>query len=323
MSFVWEPVLFVEAAQTVGAVKNSEEGAVEYLGDIEKRLQQLEEIKPDQIKDYFEGFMPVLINFGLNIVASIVIYLIGVRVIKLLSKTLRKFFDRAQMDEGIKQFLDSFARGIMYLLLIALIATGFGVTTASIVALLGSLGLAVGLALQGSLSNFAGGVLILLLKPFKVSDYIIEDGKGHEGTVTEIQLFFTKLTTVDNKVIIIPNGSLINSSLTNVSCEETRRLDLFVDIPYRSELEKVKEILYSLLEQEERRLKEEEIFVYIDSLRESSIRMGCRLWVKAGDYWSVKCELTEKMLMLFHKNDIRTAFPQIEVSIREDKDFSN
>jgi len=292
--------------------------SMEQIGDLEKRMQQLEELKPDVIKSYIEELLPDLINFGLNIVGSIVIYFIGTRIIKLLRKMLQRFLERAQVDEGVKQFLDSFAKAVLYLLLIGLIATGFGVTTASIVALLGSAGIAVGLALQGSLSNFAGGVLILLLKPFKVGDYIIEDNKNKEGTVTEIQMFYTKLTTADNRIIIIPNGALINSSLTNVSGQETRRLDLFADVAYDTDIKEAKRILTRLMEQEERRIKEEEYTVYVDSLNESSIRIGCRLWLEAKDFWTVKCELTEKILETLKDHKIEIPFNQLEISIKKD-----
>ena len=182
------------------------------------------------LKNYIESILPNMLDFCFNVVLAVIVYLIGSRIIKAILKMNKRWADRKEIDEGVKQFIHAFIKGALYVLLIFIILTLFGVTTASVVAVLGSAGLTLGLALQGSLSNFAGGVMILLMKPFKVGDYVIEDTNKNEGTVEEISLFYTRLKTIDNKSIVIPNGTLANNSMTNVTAAEKRRLDLTVGI---------------------------------------------------------------------------------------------
>ena len=168
---------------------------------------------------YINDNIPALIGFGVKVLLAIIFFFIGRKVIKIIRKLIKRSFERSSADKGVQQFIDSMVKVVLYALLIFSIAAKFGVDTASVAALLASGGVAIGLALQGSLSNFAGGVLILLLKPFVVGDYIIEDSQKNEGTVKEIQIFYTKLSTVDNKTIVIPNGTLANTSLTNVTAK--------------------------------------------------------------------------------------------------------
>ena len=182
------------------------------------------------LKNYIASILPNMLDFCFNVVLAVIVYLIGSRIIKAILKMNKRWADRKEIDEGVKQFIHAFIKGALYVLLIFIILTLFGVTTASVVAVLGSAGLTLGLALQGSLSNFAGGVMILLMKPFKVGDYVIEDTNKNEGTVEEISLFYTRLKTIDNKSIVIPNGTLANNSMTNVTAAEKRRLDLTVGI---------------------------------------------------------------------------------------------
>ena len=182
------------------------------------------------LKNYIESILPNMLDFCFNVVLAVIVYLIGSRIIKAILKMNKRWADRKEIDEGVKQFIHAFIKGALYVLLIFIILTLFGVTTASVVAVLGSAGLTLGLALQGSLSNFAGGVMILLMKPFKVGDYVIEDTNKNEGTVEEISLFYTRLKTIDNKSIVIPNGTLANNSMTNVTAAENRRQDKTVGI---------------------------------------------------------------------------------------------
>lgn len=288
---------------------------MEVIQDVTAQVQAAD---PDKVKEYFGDLMMSLLDFGVKVILAIIIYVIGVKIIKFLRKLLRRFLERSGADAGVKQFLDSFIRVALYFCLIAVICGWFGVSTASVVALLGSAGLAVGLALQGSLSNFAGGVLILVIKPFKVGDYIIEDNEKNEGIVTEIQLFYTKLLTVDNRVVIIPNGILANSSLTNATDQEKRRVDIYVGISYHADLNRAKDLLKELLIREERRLPEEEMTVFVHELGESSVKLGCRVWVRTEDYWTVKWRLTEEIKSTFDKNEIEIPFNQLEVSIKRD-----
>ena len=180
-----------------------------------------------------------------------------------------------------------------------------------------SCGVAIGLALQGSLSNFAGGVLILILKPFIIGDYIIEDNKGREGTVKEIQLFYTKLLTVDNKTVIIPNGTLANTSLTNVTAQDKRRLDLSVGISYDADLKKAKQLIEELLRKDEDVLQNEDITVFVDSLGDSAVVIGARGWVKKEAYWTAKWRLTENIKLTLDENGIEIPFNQVVVHMKE------
>ena len=194
-----------------------------------------------------------------------------------------------------------------------MIVTSLGVEPASIAALLASGGVAIGLALQGSLSNFAGGVLILLLKPFVVGDYIIEDTNKNEGTVKEIQIFYTKLATVDNKTIVIPNGTLANTSLTNVTAKDERRLDLTVGISYEADLKAAKETIEKILREDESVLQTEELIVYVDSLADSAVMIGSRCWVKTNEYWPARWRILEKIKLTLDENEIVIPYPQLVV----------
>lgn len=272
-----------------------------------------------KLTQYLEGKFPDIIAFGMKVIFALVCFEIGRRLIKWIRKIVRLSLEKSNVDEGVKTFIDSLLKFGLLALLIFSISTHFGVDTASIAALFASAGVAVGLALQGSLSNFAGGVLILLLKPFVVGDYIIEDNHKNEGTVKEIQLFYTKLTTLDNKTIIIPNGMLTNNSLTNVTEKNERKLDLRVDISYNSDLRKAKEILARLIDAEERIMKDEEIQIFVDSLGTSSVVLGLRAWVKAEDYWEVRWKLLEDIKLTMDAEGIEIPYQQVTVHVNSEK----
>ena len=253
------------------------------------------------------------IHFGLKVVFAIVTFLIGVQVIKLIRRIIQKTLTRANAEKGVLQFLDSLLKVVLYVILVFLIATSFGVSVAGVVTLLGSAGVAIGLSLQGSLSNLAGGVLILLLKPFKVGDYIIEDTKGNEGTVSEIQMFYTKLTTPDGKVIVLPNGTLANNSLTNVTANPERRVDLKIGIAYSADLKRAKEVAEQVVRTQENILQEQPVMVFVDSLGDSEVVLGVRCYVPGGNYWDVRWALTERLKLAFDENGIEIPFPQLDV----------
>lgn len=282
---------------------------------LENAVELVRETDSSVIRSWFEGLLPWFLNVGFQILLAVVVYFIGARIIKLVRKIVGRWMDRADADIGVKQFIDSLVKYFLYFVLVVTILTFFGVTTASVVAVLGSAGLALGLAVQGSLSNFAGGVLILLLKPFQVGDYIIEDTHGNQGTVTEITIFYTKLSTGDNKMIMIPNGSLANSSLTNVTHSDKRRLDLEVGIAYDADLKRAKEILYRLAEEEEGRLKTEEILVFVSELAASEVKLGLRFWVKTGDYWTVRWRLTENIKLALDEAGIEIPYQKLDVQV--------
>ena len=266
---------------------------------------------------YLNDHIPDLITFGLKIVLAIVFFFIGRKIITWIRKIVRKSFERSNADKGVEQFVDSLLKFFLYAILLFSIVTKFGVESSSIAALIASGGVAIGLAVQGSLSNFAGGVLILLLKPFVVGDYIIEDNHKNEGTVKEIQIFYTKLSTVDNKTIIIPNGTRANTSLTNVTAKEVRRLEIKVGISYDSDLRKAKKILAEILDREEKILKEDEVLIYVDNLADSSVQIGIRAWVKTDDYWPVRWKLLEEIKLTFDREGIEIPYPQIKVHMKE------
>ena len=271
----------------------------------------------EELVAFLEEKLPTFFEFGAKVVLAIVVFIIGRKLIKLIRKIVKKSMEHASADQGVITFIDSLLRIGLYLLLIFSISTKFGVDAASVAAVIASAGVAVGLALQGSLSNFAGGVLILVLKPFVVGDYIIEDNNKNEGTVKEIQLFYTKLTTLDNKTVIIPNGMLTNNSLTNVTEKNERRLDLKFDISYESDLKKAKELIRNLVDAEERILKDEDILVFVSELAPHSVVIGLRAWVPADQYWDVRWKLLEDIKLTMDQEGIQIPYQQLTVHMAE------
>ena len=271
---------------------------------------------PGILQEYFQNAMPELISFLIQLVIAIVILLIGSKIIKMITKMLRRSLERGSAEAGVISFVCSLIKYVLYFLLIMMILSGFGVTTGSVVALLGSAGFTLGLALQGSLANFAGGVLILILKPFKVGDYIIESAGGNEGTVVGITIFYTKLSTVDNKQILIPNGSLSNTTIVNVSAMENRKLDLRIGVSYEANLAKTKEVLRQVVDANELILKDEPIDIFVSELGESSVEMGVRVWVKNEDYWTLRWKMTEDIKNALDANEISIPYPQMDVHMK-------
>lgn len=224
------------------------------------------------------------LNLGIRVVLAILALLLGLQIIRVIRKIVERALARTDADKGVSQFLDSLIKIGLTAFLLLMIAVSFGLDAASVMAMLGSVGVAFALALQGSLSNCAGGVLILLLKPFVVGDYIIEGNKGQEGTVTEIQLFYTKLRTADDMIITLPNGSLANNNITNYSTVETRRMDAEVGVSYEADLKKAKEVLLSVLEEEGRVLSDKDRKVFVKELADSAVILGIRCWFLNEDY---------------------------------------
>ena len=215
------------------------------------------------------------------------------------------------------QFVSSVVKAALYCLLVISIATSFGVKESSIAALVASGGVAVGLALQGGLSNLAGGVIILLLKPFVVGDYIIENTDKQEGTVVRIDLFYTTLSTVDNKRITIPNGTLTSASIVNVTAQDKRQLDLKIQISYGSDLKKAKVILENMLYGDASILHDDGIQVFVDELAADGVVLGLRAWVGSADYWPTRWRLNEKIKLTFDEEGIELPFTQMDVHIKK------
>lgn len=266
-----------------------------------------------KIDEMIDNLVPQIISFAKTIIIVLLVYFIGKKLIKLVLKLLDKSFERTSMEVSVSGFLLALSKVALNILLIVIIIGILGLPTSSLVALVGSAGLAIGLALQGSLSNFAGGVLILIMKPFKVEDYIIVN--GIEGNVTSIDIFYTRLLTVDNKLVVIPNGTLSNSSITNVTNEPTRRLDLNISVAYSTDLSKVKEVLISIAEKNDMVIKDKNINVFIDNYAASSIDLGFRVWVLKENYWILKWNIVEEIKFEFDKNGIEIPFNQLDVNI--------
>lgn len=252
---------------------------------------------------------------GVKIVVIVVLFLIGRCIIKLIKKLIRRSLEKSAVDNGNIGFIESTVSVALYVVLIGILAGYFGVETASLVAVLGSAGLTIGLAFQGSLSNFAGGVLILITKPFKLDDYIIISDGSCEGTVSEIGIFFTRLTTVDNKSIVIPNGVLSNTTLVNATYHSSRKLEIVVGISYDADIKKAKNVLLELLKNEECVITDEEIQIFVNSLGDSSVDIGMRFFVKKSEYWTSKWMILEDIKEAFDKNGIPIPYNQLDVHL--------
>lgn len=237
-----------------------------------------------------------------KIVFALLIWFIGKKLISLSLKLLRKVFDRGSIDLGVVNFTMSIIKFALYAVLILMVIDELGIQTTSLITVFGSAALAVGMSLQGSLSNFAGGVLILIFKPFKVGDYIVVG--NYEGTVRTIEILYTKLTTVDNKVVMLPNGTLSNSNIINVGAEDFRRLDIEMSIGYSSDLKLAKTLLNTIVNNNPAVIKDRDIKVIVKSLDESCVTLETRVWVKTEDYWDTRFTLLEEYKAEFDKNGI-------------------
>ena len=296
----------------LATVADSPELATQITENIENVTQQI-----SKTQEYLDKYLPVAIGFGLRLLLTVLLFLVGSRLIKLVRKIVRRSMERAGADVGVTQFMDSLIRVLLYFLLVMFLADGIGVDTTSVMALVGSAGLTIGLAFQGSLSNFAGGVLILLIKPFKVGDYIIYPSANLEGKVTKIEMFYTTLLTVDNKKVVIPNGTLSNSSLINVTAEEKRRIDIVVGIGYTANLKLAKEVCLNLLAAQPAVLQDQNNMVVVDDLADSAVNLKICCWVRAEDYWTVRWDLIEKIKTAFDENGIEIPFNQLDVNLKQ------
>lgn len=274
--------------------------------------------KAAEFETYTNYLLQKLFDGSLFIVRKIIIvlliWLIGKKLIKILQNFLSKTFDRAHMDISLSKFLLSLSKFLLYAVLAVSIISAVGIETSSLVTLIGSLGLTVGLSLQGSLSNFAGGVLLLLFKPFKVGDYIA--ACGSEGTVQVIDLLYTKLATVDNKTVTLPNGTLANSNITNVASEPIRRVDISIGVSYDTDLKNAKAVLESVIRKNENVLVDRDIVVFVDALLDSSITLTTRCWTASEHYWDTVWTLRENFKEAFDENGISIPYPQMDVHIK-------
>ena len=262
---------------------------------------------PDLIKEY-------VVPFGLKLVAAIVVLLLGSWVIKLIKKALMKVLTRRNAEPSLNSFLMSLVSVLLSFFLIMAVVGILGINTSSLVALLASAGLAIGMALSGTLQNFAGGVMIILFKPFKVGDFIA--AQGYEGKVSSIQIFNTTILTPDNKTVILPNGALSTGPVTNYNKETDRRVDWVFSISYGDDYDKAKAVLQSLCDADNRILKEPKPVIELLKMSDSSIDITVRVRVKPEDYWSVYFKMNELVYKTFPKEGLNFPFPQMDVHVK-------
>lgn len=275
--------------------------------DVEEQLGLLQK--------YWNTMPETLLALAVRVVIAIIIFLIGSKIISVVRKIAVRALQRTSISREALGFIDSAIKGGLYALLILQIALQIGVEAASIATIVGSVGVTIGLAVQGSLSNLIGGILILTLKPFKAGDYIIEDSYENEGTVKEITLFYTKLATVDNQVVLIPNGTLANTSLTNVTDEPLRKLDLKVGISYNADIRQAKKIIQDLMDAQPEILSEQEKMVFVDELGANSVMIRLRCWIAKENYWAVRWRMLEEIKYAFDDAGIGIPYNQLDVHI--------
>jgi small conductance mechanosensitive channel len=255
------------------------------------------------------------IDFGLKVMAAFLIYLVGAWFIRKIKGILKRIFERKGTDSAVSSFVQSITSIALTVMLVITTVGILGIDTTSLAALLAGGGMAIGLALNGTVQNFAGGIMLLIFKPFKAGDFI--EAQGYSGTVSELSITSTKLVTTDNRVIIIPNGILSNNIINNFSDQKFRRVDLTVDVEYGSSSDEVKQLLASMIENDSRILNTPAApFIALSALKESSVQFTLRLWVNSSDYWNVYYELTERIYKELPENGIQFPFPQLDINIK-------
>jgi small conductance mechanosensitive channel len=265
----------------------------------------------------WDSFLHKAFNLGLNIIICIVIYWVGRKLIKYLNRLVGKIMSNKEFDSSIASFLKSLISIILTAALLLTIVNILGINTTSLVALLASIGVAMGMALSGTLQNFAGGVMILLFRPYRVDDYIL--AQGQEGTVKEIQIFNTVIITSDNRTIFIPNGGLSTNTIVNYNNQKSRRVEWIIGVDYGTDYDKAKNTILDILNKDERILAEQPPFIALKTLNESSVDMLIRVWTLRENYWGVYFDVNEQIYKIFADKGINIPFPQLTVHLA-DKD---
>jgi len=271
-----------------------------------------------EVKDInliYEKILDFVIDYGPKVIGAIVVLIIGLWIVKKATKSIGNVMEKKGIDPSLRPFLTSLIGTVLKLLVIISVMGMVGIQMTSFIAILGAAGLAIGMALSGTLQNFAGGVIILTFKPYNVGDFI--EAQGYMGIVKEIQIFNTILTTVDNKTVIIPNGGLSTGSMINYSTQEERRVDFTFGIAYGDDINKAKQLIIDIAEKDERILKDPEPFVRMGEMADSSVNITTRLWVKGADYWDVYFDTMEAVYNTFNDNGINIPFPQMDVHIQK------
>lgn len=272
----------------------------------------------DRVQILFNNLVNWCASFAGKIILALIVFFIAKKLINFLLVVIDKALEKSSLnvDMGIVKFVCSMCKFALYIVLVMVIIDILGFQTTSFIAFLGSAGLAIGMSLQGSLANFAGGILILISKPFTLGDYIVVG--SNEGTVIRIDLLYTRLRTVDNKIVVIPNGSLANSNIVNVAVEPIRRVDIQVGIAYGADIKKARKIMLDINAANAKILKDKEVMVHVVSLDDSSVTLESRTWVKSENYWDVRFALIEQYKEKFAENDVEIPFPQIDVHMKND-----
>lgn len=290
--------------------------------NVQQELAQVaEKLSTTTVTDLLSELLDKAVAFGLKVLAALAIYLIGAWAIRRIKGVVARIFTRKNTDAAIASFIQSIISIALTVMLIIITIGAVGIDTTSIAALLAGGGMAIGMALNGTVQNFAGGIMIIAFKPFKAGDYI--QAQGYEGTVTEVNIVSTKLTTVDNRCIIIPNGALSNGTVNNYSQNQLRRVDWTVSVEYGASVEETKKVLMELLKSDIRILNTAkgapaDPFVALSALSDSSINFVMRGWVHASDYWDVNFQMNEKIYEELPKNGIKFPFPQMDVHVHQD-----
>ena len=281
------------------------EGAAEQTTEIVRNVQNV------NLEQVIQQVITFCVDAGKSILLAAVIFIAGRFLISVINRLVAQMMERRKIDATIQSFLRSFINILLTILLLISVVSALGVNTTSFAALLASAGVAVGMALSGNLQNLAGGLIILLFKPYKVGDYV--DAQGVSGTVKEIQIFHTVLVTPDNKIIYVPNGSLSSGSVTNYSLSQLRRVDWTVGVEYGTEIEKVRQTVLDLIKKDGRILTEPAPFIALSALADSSVNITIRVWVKNEDYWGVFFDMNQNIYEVFNREGISFPFPQVTV----------
>lgn len=282
-------------------------------------VELVEKVTTTPATELLKDMVNAGVSFGLKLIAAFLIYFIGAWLIRRIKGILSRSFEKRNTDAAIASFVQSIVSIVLTIILIIITIGTVGIDTSSIAAILTGGGLAIGMALNGTMQNFAGGLMILVFKPFKAGDFI--EAQGHSGTVSEVNITSTKLTTTDNRVIVIPNGILSNDVINNYSGRQMRRLDITVGVEYGCSSSETKELLMKLITDDSRSLTIEngapaDPFVALSSLNDSAVEFTIRIWVKAENYWPLKFDLTEQIYNELPKNGIMFPFPQLDVNIK-------
>jgi small conductance mechanosensitive channel len=268
-----------------------------------------------QANHWFTSHSDILLQYGMNIISAILILFFGNILVKVIAGSVAKVLRKKEIDHAVIEFIHGLIRYLLFVIVLIAALSRIGVATASIIAVIGAAGLAVGLALQGSLSNFAAGILIVAFRPFKSGDYV--ELAGTAGSVESIQIFQTVLKTPDNKMVVVPNASVIGGAITNYSRYATRRIDLVIGVSYTADLHKTKQVLRQVVERDERILTDQETMIGVLELADSSVNLVVRPWVKTSDYWAVYFDLMQNIKETLDEHGIEIPFPQMDVHLNQ------